>query len=99
MGAIESLQRLPQFPIPGVLLARLAVDRRVQGQGIGRYLLREAAGLAIDIMGIGAVAFRLLVTDAIDEAAARFYEHHGFARLSAEAPCRLVLDLGPLTLR
>jgi GNAT superfamily N-acetyltransferase len=98
LGAIESLQRLPQFPIPGVLLARLAVDRRVQGQGIGRYLLREAAGLAIDIMGIGAVAFRLLVTDAIDEAAARFYEHHGFARLSAEAPCRLVLDLGPLAI-
>src|SRR6516162_1172056 len=32
------LARLPRFPIPGVLLARLAVDTRVQGQGLGRHL-------------------------------------------------------------
>lgn len=96
LSAIESLQRLPQFPIPGVLLARLAVDHRVQGQGVGRYLLREALGLTLDLTGIGPVAFRLFVTDAIDEAAARFYEHHGFARLHPSARCRLVLDLKPL---
>lgn len=96
VSGIETLQRLPQFPIPGVLLARLAVDRRVQGQGVGRYLLREAVGLTLDLMYIGTVAFRLLVTDAIDEAATRFYEHHGFARLGAAAPGRLVLDLEPL---
>lgn len=99
VSSIESLQRLPQFPIPGVLLARLAVDHRAQGQGVGRYLLREALGLTIDLMSIGTVAFRLFVTDAIDEAAARFYEHHGFSRLGADAPCRLVLDLKPLTIR
>jgi GNAT superfamily N-acetyltransferase len=98
VSIIESLQRLPQFPIPGVLLARLAVDHRVQGQGVGRYLLREALGLTLDLMSLGTVAFRLLVTDAIDEVAARFYEHHGFVRLAPEAPCRLVLDLGPLTI-
>ncbi|MCX4240415.1 GNAT family N-acetyltransferase [Paraliomyxa miuraensis] len=79
-----------------MLLARLAIDCRVQGQGVGRYLLRESVGLTLDLMSIGTVAFRVLVTDAIDEAAARFYEHHGFARLHAEAPCRLVLDLEPL---
>ncbi len=26
--------RLPRFPIPGILLARLAVDSRVRGQGL-----------------------------------------------------------------
>jgi hypothetical protein len=36
------------------------------------------------------------VTDAIDEAAARFYEHFGFSRLTGEFPCRMVLDLKPL---
>lgn len=97
VSTIESLRRLPQFPIPGILLARLAVDPRVQGQGVGRYLLREALGLSLDLMSLGGFAFRLLVTDAIDEAAARFYEHHGFSRLESEWPCRLVLDLGPFT--
>lgn len=94
---IESLARLPRFPIPGVLLARLAVDRRVQGQGMGRYLLRESMGLMIELLRHGPITFRLFVTDAIDEAAAKFYEHHGFARLHGTAPCRLVLDLKPLT--
>jgi hypothetical protein len=36
------------------------------------------------------------VTNAIDEAAARFYERFGFARLADDFPCRLVLDLEPL---
>jgi GNAT superfamily N-acetyltransferase len=96
VSALESLQRLPGFPIPGVLLARLAVERRMQGQGVGKYLLREALGRTLELARAGPVAFRLLVTDAIDDAAARFYEHHGFARLRADAPCRLVLDLEPL---
>ena len=29
---INSLNRLPRFPIPGVLLARLAVDQRIQAR-------------------------------------------------------------------
>lgn len=97
VGAIESLQRLPGFPIPAVLLARLAVDQRVQGQGLGRYLLEEALGLTLELARAGPLAFRLLVTDAIDEAAAEFYERFGFTRLREEFPCRMALDLKPLT--
>lgn len=91
-----NLTRLPRFPIPGVLLARLAVDTRAQGQGLGRYLFEEALGLSLQLAKAGPVAFRLLVTDAIDGAAARFYEHHGLVRLSDEYPCRMVLDLRPI---
>lgn len=94
--AMESLRRLPGFPIPAVLLARLAVDERAQGQGLGRYLFEEALGLTLQLAQSGPVAFRLLVTDAIDEAAARFYERFGFMRLAEEFPCRMVLDLKPL---
>lgn len=93
---IDSLQRLPGFPIPAVLLARLAVDERVQGQGLGRYLLEEALGLTLQLAHSGPVAFRLFVTDAIDEAAAEFYERFGFTRLAPEFPCRIVIDLKPL---
>jgi len=34
--------------------------------------------------------------DAIDEAAAKFYERFHFSRLADEFPCRMVLDLKPL---
>ncbi|HLK93181.1 MAG TPA: GNAT family N-acetyltransferase [Polyangia bacterium] len=91
-----NLTRPPRFPIPGVLLARLAVESRVQGQGLGRYLFEEALGLTLQLAKDGPVAFRLLVTDAIDAAAARFYERHGLVRLSDEYPCRMVLDLRPV---
>src|SRR4029078_389923 len=87
---IESLDRLPGFPIPAVLLARLAVDGRVQGQGLGKYLFEEALGLTLALARNGPVAFRLFVTDAIDEAAAGFYERYGLTRLSEDFPCRMV---------
>jgi GNAT superfamily N-acetyltransferase len=91
-----TLARLPRFPIPGVLLARLAVDARVQGQGLGRYLFEEALGLTLQLATTGPIGFRLFVTDAIDAAAARFYEPRGLTRLSETFPCRMVLDLAPL---
>ena len=96
IGHVESLERLPRFPVPAVLLARLAVDERVQGQGLGRYLLEEALGLTLGLARAGPVAFRLFVTDAIDEPAAEFYARFGFSRLSDDYPCRMVLDLKPL---
>jgi len=96
VGALPALERLPRFPIPGVLLARLAVDERVQGQGLGRYLFEESLGLTLQLARGGPVAFRLFVTDAIDAPAARFYQRFGLARLADEYPCRMVLDLMPL---
>ncbi len=93
---LPTLSRLPRFPIPGVLLARLAVDERAQGQGLGRYLFEEALGLVLGLATSGPVVFRLFVTDAIDENAVRFYEHFGLARLSDVLPARMVLDIKPL---
>ena len=96
ISPISALDRLPRFPIPAVLLARLAVDERAQGQGLGQFLFEEALGLTIQLARSGPVAFRLFVTDAIDETAARFYDRFGLARLGDEYPCRMVLDLKPL---
>ena len=94
VSAIEALDRLPQFPIPAVLLARLAVDDRAKGQGL--FLFEEALGLTIELARTGPVALRLFVTDAIDGAAVRFYERFGLVRLADGRPCRMVLDLKPL---
>jgi len=87
---------LPRFPIPAVLLARLAVDQRVQGQGLGRFLFEEGLGITLQLAKAGPVAFRVFVTDAVDQAASRFYERFGLVRLARESPCRMVLDLAPL---
>jgi GNAT superfamily N-acetyltransferase len=75
-----------------------AVDERVQGQGLGRYLFAEALGRTLDLARSGPVVFRLFVTDAIDAGAARFYERLGLAPLGDSYRCRMVLDLRPLVL-
>jgi GNAT superfamily N-acetyltransferase len=67
---------LARHPVPIMLLARLAVDRRWHGQGVGKALLRDAMQRtlqAADIAGIRAFAVH-----AKDEAARRFYEHFDF---------------------
>jgi GNAT superfamily N-acetyltransferase len=62
--------------IPAVLLARLALDRSLHGQGLGGELLLDALSRAVQASDVAAA--RLVVVDAIDEAAVAFYEHHGF---------------------
>ena len=67
---------LAKHPIPIMLLARLAVDRRWQGQDVGKALLRDAIERtlqAADIAGIRAFAVH-----AKNEEAKRFYEHFDF---------------------
>ncbi len=67
---------LARHPVPIMLLARLAVDHRWQGQGVGKALLKDAMQRtlqAADIAGIRAFAVH-----AKDEEAKRFYEHFDF---------------------
>lgn len=63
-------------PIPVMLLARLAVDKSLQGQGIGRALLRDAilrTEQAAHIAGI-----RAILVHALHERARLFYVNCGF---------------------
>lgn len=64
--------------IPALLLARMALDRRLHGQGLGTELLVDALSRAV--AASNQVGGRYVVVDAIDEAAGTFYEHHGFLR-------------------
>jgi len=63
--------------IPVALLARMAVDRRHQGKGLGAALLRNALVISASQL----VAFRAVVVEAADEKAKRFYEHFGFFQI------------------
>jgi GNAT superfamily N-acetyltransferase len=65
-------KRLPRHPIPMALLARLAVDLSIQGQGVGRALVADAIERSAKVsLNLGIFG---LVTNAKDEEAIRFYE-------------------------
>jgi GNAT superfamily N-acetyltransferase len=63
-------------PIPVVLLARLAVDQREQGQGLGCALLKDALRRAY--AGAEIIGGRAVLVHAIDLEAAAFYRKYGF---------------------
>jgi GNAT superfamily N-acetyltransferase len=67
---------MPAYPVGMVLIARLAIDRKEQGRGLGKRLLADALRMAV-VAGDAAAA-RLVVVDAIDEQAVQFYRRHGF---------------------
>ena len=64
------------YPIPVVILARLAVSLQDQGKGIGTGMLQEPIRRMIAIADQAGV--RALLTHPIDEEASRFYRRFGF---------------------
>ena len=66
-------------PIPVILLARLGLDRSVQGTGLGGDLLRDA--LARCAAAADEIGGRAVLVHAKDDGAAVFYQRHGFVPL------------------
>jgi len=72
--------RLPRYPLPVLRLARLAIDRSAQAQGLGTRLLRFVLGLALRMAeDYGCVG---VVVDAKADAVS-FYAKHGFITVDA----------------
>ncbi len=81
---------LARYDVPVFRLGRLAVDRTVQGRGLGGALLLRAADRCIRVaQDVGGVA---LLIDAKNDRAARWYESYGALRMD-DAPLSLVLPL------
>jgi GNAT superfamily N-acetyltransferase len=81
---------LARYDVPVFRLGRLAVDKTMQGRGLGGALLLRAADRCIRVaQDVGGVA---LLIDAKHDRAARWYEGYGALRL-ADAPLSLVLPL------
>lgn len=66
------------YPVPAVLLARLAVDASAQGRGVGARLLIHA--LSEVAKASRSVGFEVVVVHAIDDEAVTFYAKFGFTR-------------------
>ena len=78
---------LPPYDLPLILLARLAVDRRFAGRGLGHALISEA--LRISLRVADDVGCRCIVTDAYRERV-NWYARYGFVPIESAAATNLV---------
>jgi GNAT superfamily N-acetyltransferase len=77
LDAPERIRKgMGQYPVPVVILARLAVSRQDQGRGMGFGLLQDAIRRTMLIAEQAGI--RAMLTHPIDEEAAKFYTRFGF---------------------
>ncbi len=89
----QTVRKLPRYPlIPATLLGRLAVDRRNQGNGHGRFLLADALFRSVQ----SEIASFAVVVEAKDESARRFYERESFLPFP-DQPLKLFRPMADLT--
>ncbi len=83
VGQVDTLEApermrkgMGQYPVPVVILARLAVSRQDQGRAIGFGLLQDAIRRTMLIAEQAGI--RAMLTHPIDEEAVKFYTRFGF---------------------
>lgn len=78
------LSRLPRYPIPAILIGRLASDMKAREQGmrLGGKLLIHALMSALSVSEKLGVMFVIVDTK---EGAKSFYQHYGFRPLNGES--------------
>ena len=95
-GAVEhkvahkGVKRNMPDPIPVMVIGRLAVDKAMQGKGLGRGLLKDAILRTLHAAEIAGI--KALLVHALDETAAKFYRWNGFL-VSPVDPLVLMLPL------
>jgi GNAT superfamily N-acetyltransferase len=75
-AATGKVRRQMPDPIPVMILARLAVDTRYQGQGLGYGLLRDALLRTLQVAAEAGI--RAVLLHAMTAEAKRFYQRAGF---------------------
>lgn len=90
LDAPERMRKgMGSYPIPVVLLARLAVDIQDHGHGLGIGLLQDAIRRTISVADHAGV--RAMLTHPIDDEASRFYQRFGFEPSTAREQQLLLL--------
>lgn len=93
--------RLPRYPLPVLRLARLAVDKKAQGRGVGLMLLKAVFVLARSMADeLGCIG---VVVDAKPQAIS-FYQRYGFTELEVvqgqlgdrPEPVAMFLEIGAI---
>ena len=87
-------KRLSRYPVPAVLLARLAVDSSYQNCGLGTKLLVDSFKKVIQVYEIIGIVATYLV-DALDKEAVTFYQKSKFMQFSGDE-LRLYLPMADI---
>jgi len=82
-SAARSIRQNMPDPIPVMVLARLAVDRKAQGRKLGAALLQDAHRRCVLVSQNTGV--RAMLVHALNERARSFYEHYGFKKSPIDA--------------
>jgi predicted N-acetyltransferase YhbS len=90
----EEVKGMPKYPVPGVLLAKMAVHIDVAGKGLGTRLLLLAMREALAIPP--SIKWRFFVVDAFDAEVVPFYTRFGFKALPGN-PLRLYMGVKMVT--
>lgn len=85
---IPTDKNLPGYPVPVILLARLAIDHRHQGQGLGAKTLVSALRRAIQVTDQGLPALGVIL-DVLDKDALAFYQRFELFEPFTDDPMRL----------
>jgi len=94
-GPQRLTKKFGRYEVPVFRLGRLAVDRSVQGRGLGGDLLLAAGARALSVaVEVGGLA---LAIDAKDERVARWYARFGALAL-LDDPLKLILPLSVVAL-
>jgi GNAT superfamily N-acetyltransferase len=86
----DEVRRLPKYPLPTILLSRLAVDRSVQGKGLGTDLLMAALAKSLRVSEVAGAY--LVDVVAMDDDARNFYKRFDFREL-VDDPKQLFLRM------
>jgi GNAT superfamily N-acetyltransferase len=72
----KAIRRNMPEPVPLMVLGRLAIETKMQGQGLGSALLKDALLRTLSVSR--EVGVRAMLVHAISEEARRFYLHYAF---------------------
>jgi GNAT superfamily N-acetyltransferase len=92
-AAAGKFRRNMPDPIPVVVLARLAISKERQGEGLGRALFQDAARRVIN--AAGEIGIRGMLVHAISDDAAAFYRRLGLSTSPLD-PMTLMVTLADL---
>ncbi len=87
----SKLSRGMPSSIPAILMARLAIDQKFQGRGLGESLLADALSRTWSVVEQGAAPVRFFLVDAKHEKAKVYYLRFGMKPLS-DGTLRLYLS-------
>ncbi|MDU9048700.1 MAG: GNAT family N-acetyltransferase [Candidatus Electrothrix sp. Rat3] len=76
---VELAKKLPDYPVPVFLIARLAVDKKYQGKGIGRITLINVLEYLWKVNS--RMAAYAVIVDCLTDDLQAFYQQYGFVVL------------------